>query len=105
MLEDDERPVVAVLLFCLCEWAAKGLSELQDRTESKPRSESGLSGVPTRPSFFERRYEKSIRRFPQPLRCRTGSVIMHDTLFVGDRFSFEKYPTNLAPVVSAVVIT
>ena len=48
---------------------------------------------------------KSIKKFPHPLLCRTGNVMIQLTLLVGLLFSLEKYPTNLAPSGLASVTT
>ena len=60
-----------------------------------PRSESGRSGVPTRPSFRLSSYENEIRKRPYPFRWCGGSVRMHARLYPScESFSFEKYPTG-----------
>ena len=50
-----------------------------------PRSESGRSGVPTRPSFRESSYENEIRKRPYPFRWCGGSVRMHARLYLRRR--------------------
>ena len=50
-----------------------------------PRSESGRSGVPTRPSFRLSSYENEMRKRPYPFRWCGGSVRMHARLYLRRR--------------------
>jgi hypothetical protein len=79
------------------------LAELKSIATSKAYCPASDSKTP--PEGRDLNVLKSINKFPHPLLCLTGNVIIQLTLFVGLLFSFEKYPTKLAPAGEASVTT
>jgi hypothetical protein len=77
------------------------------RREGRRNRQRSGKGREAREKGRERREKdalKSINKFPHPLLCLTGNVIIQLTLFVGLLFSFEKYPTKLARAVDEDVV-